>query len=56
MARPKKTLSQYRREYLWVLMDISHGVPLRKVSKKHKVSLSTCMRLKKKFFWPHKVV
>lgn len=51
MGRPRKSRYQYYREYDRVVMAISKGKSLRKVSKEFGVSLSTCMRLKKLFFW-----
>lgn len=51
MGRPKKTRSQYYREYFRVILAISRGIPLRTVSKDYAVGLSTCMRLKKLFIW-----
>ena len=46
-----KSRYQYYREYDRVVRAISKGMSLRKVSKEFGVSLSTCMRLKKLFFW-----
>lgn len=49
MGRPRKTKAQYLKEYKWVLEELSLGIPMRTISKKHKVGLSTVMRLKKRF-------
>lgn len=49
-GRPKKSIRQYFMEYWDVLAEISAGTPLRVISKTYGVGLSTCMRLKKKFF------
>jgi len=59
MGRHKKTRQQYITEYWMVLSEIAANTPLRKISKKYGVGLSTCMRLKKKFFlkkWPFNIL
>ena len=50
MARPRKTRSQYLRDYFDVLRDIHLGVPYRTISKRHHVGLSTVQRLHRMFF------
>lgn len=50
MARPKKTTAQYLKQYSGALKEIELGTSLRKVARDQKIGLSTCVRLKKKFF------
>lgn len=50
MGRPIKTRAQYFKEYAGAIRQIASSIPLRKVAKDQKIGLSTCMRLKKKFF------
>lgn len=50
MARPKKTLDQYSREYAAPLFEIAIGTPMRTISRRYHIGLSIVMRLKKKFF------
>lgn len=50
MGRPKKTRSQYFKEYRSVIFDLMYmEKSLRKIAREQKVGLSTVMRLKKRF-------
>lgn len=50
MARPKKTIGQYLREYGTVLEEMKRGTSYRKIARRYRVGISTVQRLHKKFY------